>query len=393
MERFWTSLCAAQADNARSSLTLGAGAEWGGTPGGGHSMFVRDCYKQLDCAVAASRFSLVRGTPGVGKSMFALYHAWSSLQRGGVDAIVYDYVVEATRKLRVIVERGVARDVEPGLLERLLEDATTLYIADGTAPSRSTCRTLVVTSPKREIWKDWGKELDVAEFILPPFDSSEIHLCRELCFPLLDDLGVSRSFDIWGGSARLVLRQHVKTSTPAFLRELAASLTFDVLESTIHDLASAGSASAEMSQRVVHMVPDDDSLRSFHLRFASRRMSDIFYSLLQSAGEERIRRFMASSEASLSMGALRGQVFERLALSILSRAGRASAIELSEIGRGTSSDELLIDRDVLLFDHISFAVNKVRQCQRAGEVPPLCRPRAANFPTWDAASIDAMADA
>jgi hypothetical protein len=229
----------------------------------------------------------------------------------------------------------------------------------------------------------------VAEFFLPPFDSSEIQLCRELCFPLLDELGVSRSFDIWGGSARLVLRQHVKTSTPAFLRELAASLTFDVLESTIHDLASAGSASAEMSQRVVHMVPDDDSLRSFHLRFASRRMSDIFYSLLQSAGEERIRRFIASSEASPSMGALRGQVFERLALSILSRAGRASAIELSEIGRGTSSDELLIDRDVLLFDHISFAVNKVRQCQRAGEVPPLCRPRAANFPTWDAAAIDA----
>ena len=31
----------------------------------------------------------------------------------------------------------------------------------------------------------------------------------------------------------------------------------------------------------------------------------------------------------------------------------------------------------------------VRRCQDAGEVPPLCCPRAANFATWDAAAIDA----
>ena len=31
----------------------------------------------------------------------------------------------------------------------------------------------------------------------------------------------------------------------------------------------------------------------------------------------------------------------------------------------------------------------MRACQLAGETPPLCRPHAANFATWDAAAIDA----
>jgi hypothetical protein len=30
----------------------------------------------------------------------------------------------------------------------------------------------------------------------------------------------------------------------------------------------------------------------------------------------------------------------------------------------------------------------MQRCKQAGETLPLCRPRAANFPTWDAAAID-----
>jgi hypothetical protein len=343
MAQFWTALCSARPDDEeRRSLTLTNGAEWGGTPGGGHTMFVRDCYKRLDAAVTASQFALVRGSPGIGKSMFALYHGWATLQReGGVTTIVYDYVVEASRKLRVIVEWGAARSVEPRLLERLLYAQTTLYIADGTAPSESSCRTLVVTSPKRDVWKEWAKVRDVTELFIPPFDAHEIKSCRSLCFPTLDEASVLQAFDLWGGSARLVLRHHAKAAKSAFQREMAASLTFDALECTVHDLASIGSASADTPQHVVHMIPDDSSLLSFHLRFASRHMSEIFYTLLQSAGEERIRRFLAASETSPSMGTLRGQVFERLALSTLCRAGVVAIKELGVSACGTPADATL----------------------------------------------------
>jgi hypothetical protein len=390
-ELFFMALLEARHDAAARSLTLpaGAGAEWGGAAGSGRTLFVRQCYDALDAAAAANRFALVRGTPGIGKSMFALYHVWRALQRGGVDAVVYDCAFGAAPALRVILERGVARHVEPRPIERLLFAGSTLYVADGAPPSLSSCRTLVVTSPKREVWRDWAKGLDVAEFFVPPFDAEEMERCRALCFPALDAAAVARSFDVWGGSAQLVLRHHEKASAPHFQRELASSLTFDALLSVVHDLAAGGSASADTPQRVVHMVPAED-LCSFELRFASRHMLDVFYALLQHTGAERVRGFVAAAESSPAMAPLRGQLFERLALAVLCRAGGEALplFALSDSARSVLAAEPRVDRSVLFFRSVGEAAAAVRACQLAGETPPLCRPCAANFATWDAAAID-----
>ena len=185
------------------------------------------------------------------------------------------------------------------------------------------------------MWKEWAKELDVAEFFVPPFDADETERCRALCFPALDAAAVAHAYEVWGGSARLVLRQHSKTAAPFALRELAASLTFDALCSVVHDLAAAGSASADTPQRVVHMVPGDPALRSFELRFASRHMCDLFYGLMERAGAARVRDFVAAAEASPAMAPLRGQLFERLALAALCRGGAdLPIVALGESARG-----------------------------------------------------------
>ena len=228
----------------------------------------------------------------------------------------------------------------------------------------------------------------MAKLFLPHFAADEVERCRALAFAALDAEGVARAFDVWGGSARLVLRQHAEAATLAFQHELAASLTYDALVSAVHDLAVAGSASADTPQRVVHMVPDDASLRSFHLRFASRHMRDLFYDLLQRAGEERIRAFIAAAGVSPAMGSLRGQVFERFALGFLRRAGSAALLELGAHARGVAAAQALADRPVFFFGRVEEAVAETLRCAAAGETPPLCCPRAMNFPTWDAAMID-----
>lgn len=390
-ELFFAALPAAWHDAEARSLTLpaGAGAEWGGAAGSGRTLFVRECYDTLDAAAAVNRFALVRGTPGIGKSMFALYHVWRALQRGGVDAVVYDCAFGAASVLRIILEKGVARNVEPRPIERLLYAASTLYVADGTPPSLSSCRTVVVTSPKRDVWKEWAKGLDVADFFVPPFAADEMERCRALCFPALDAAAVARSFDVWGGSARLVLRHHEKASALHFQREVALSLTFDALRSVVHDLAAGGSASADTPQRVVHMFPAED-LCSFELRFASRHMLDVFYGLLQHTSAERVRGFVAAAESSPAMAPLRGQLFERLALAALCCRGEALPLfALGDSVRSALAGEPLVDRGVHFFRSVEEAAAAVRACQLAGETPPLCRPRAANFATWDAAAIDA----
>ena len=189
--------------------------------------------------------------------------------------------------------------------------------------------------------------------------------CRALCFPALDAAAVARSFDVWGGSARLVLRHHEKASAPHVQRELASSLTLDALLSVVHDLAVGGSASADTPQHVVHMVPAED-LRSFELRFASRHMLGVFCALLQHTSAERVRGFIAAAESSPAMAPLRGQLFERLALAALCRRGAGGeALPLFALSDSARSAEE--------------AAAAVRACQLARETPPLCRPRAAQL--------------
>jgi hypothetical protein len=186
-----------------------------------------------------------------------------------------------------------------------------------------------------------------------------------------------------------VLQHHVKAAAAPYQRELEASLTFDALASVVHDLAASGSASADTPQHVVHMMPADD-MRSFGLCFASRHMRDLFFDRMERAGADRVRDFVAAAETSLAMASLRGQLFERLAMAVLCRSGDALPLfALGEAARGAQTLEPLVDRDVLFFRTVEEAASSVRSCQAISARPPLCRPRASNFPTWYAAAVDA----
>lgn len=355
-------------------------------------MYVRPCYAVLADAVRQSPvFSLVRGTPGVGKSMFGLYFAWTHMQQSGAGAVVYDYVVEQTQKLRVIVKDGAARVVVPSPLELLLESTSTLYIADGTPPSPSTCKTLVVTSPKRGVYKEWLKDRRVAELFMPPFTAVEMEVCRGLCFPSISGVAVARLFDTWGGSARLVLKNHDKSRGSGYMAHFRSTLQFDVLERAVRELFEGGTETAsDVPHLVLHIVADE-GLRSFHLEFASLFACDAFYEAMERAGEDRVRSFIAAAESEPAMGSLRGLLFERVALAALCRDGDVTSYPLSPAGRGDVSRRHLPARAALMFG----GVNDVAQLsvelarRQEGVAPaPLCRPRAANFPTWDACAVE-----
>jgi len=63
-------------------------------------------------------------------------------------------------------------------------------------------------------------------------------------------------------------------------------------------------------------------------------------------------------------------------------------VELGADARGAASLEALTDRRVFVFGGVEEAAAEVRRCASIGEALPLCRPRASNFPTWDAATVD-----
>ena len=89
--QFWTSLSAAEVDSS-DILHLASGTHWLGDAGMQDNLYVRDCYREpfqlIRNATAPARGYdkvrkvLVTGTPGIGKSQFALYFLWQLSKEG-----------------------------------------------------------------------------------------------------------------------------------------------------------------------------------------------------------------------------------------------------------------------------------------------------------------------
>ena len=280
MEKFWRCLASAHLDASTSVLSFAHGTTLHGVSS---SILVRDCYDTLAAAVQKAPLrALVRGTPGVGTTVFAVYFAWLHLRRPGVGAIVYD-----AWNTRVVIKDGAARLVEQHPLcdHLLLDDPTTLYIADGTPPSPSSCCTLVVAAPVRRLFGRWLKDSHkVVQLFVPPFTADEMERCRARCYPHLDAAAVARAFDTWGGTARRVLRDHQGSWTrlPAYL----SCMSLDGLDSALRVLLwAAVEAESDAPHDLLHLVPTDGRLRGSQVAFASRFGADAFYNALRYAGE------------------------------------------------------------------------------------------------------------
>ena len=86
---FWLSLPQAQVDK-HGILTLSRNTTFLGDLKGEDRLYVRDCYRELydvivertTCGARPARRMVITGTPGIGKSLFALYCLWRLSREG-----------------------------------------------------------------------------------------------------------------------------------------------------------------------------------------------------------------------------------------------------------------------------------------------------------------------
>ena len=110
--------------------------------------------------------------------------------------------------------------------------------------------TLLVTSPRKDHWHEFDKEMDCSMFFFPVFTLDEMRACRDQCFPGVGEAGMLSRFARWGGIPRYVLAKR----EAADQEQLEASLNRTTLESVIERSATLElSCDQDMSDRLLHI--------------------------------------------------------------------------------------------------------------------------------------------
>lgn len=144
-----------------------------------YDRFIEEQLENFRNPIGLSR-KVVMGTPGIGKSSFAVYATWRALKMGKI--VVYQHVNELGRYN--ILNPGlnsmrVYKNDEP---PPELQDPSTIYIVDGMTPYGNVeAFTLLVTSPDEKRIHQWKKD-SAKLFFIPTWTLDELKLMRTHCY-------------------------------------------------------------------------------------------------------------------------------------------------------------------------------------------------------------------
>jgi hypothetical protein len=188
------------------------------------------------------------GNPGIGKSAFGMYALFRAVRDGRT-------VVYASSKSGeyLVFEGGAVHEVNSlrdVYARRLLAKPETVLICDSMIPPVCKAFTLLVTSPRKDRWYEFDKEMDCTMFFFPVFTLDEMRACRDECFPNVDAAGMLSRFTRWGGIPRYVLAK-LSLADQQKLEDAVYSTTLDsVIE---HSGTLEVKSDMEMSHRLLHV--------------------------------------------------------------------------------------------------------------------------------------------
>ncbi|GIL61068.1 hypothetical protein Vafri_15463 [Volvox africanus] len=212
VQLFWQALLALPSIIVGSFLTLPSNVYLLGTKSLGSSLLVRHCYRgifdqmmELRSSNGMSRF-LITGTPGIGKSFFAVVLMGWLVQEKGVSTIILDFdglkYLFTTNGTDIKVEMGSEMD----FIEEV-NDPKTWWIVDTGTAFRRPASTVLLASPDRQRYKEFLKFQGTTTLFMPIWTDDEIKECRIRLYPHLSDATVRDLVWKWGNIPRYVLEK------------------------------------------------------------------------------------------------------------------------------------------------------------------------------------------
>jgi hypothetical protein len=273
-----------------------------------------------------------------------------------------------------------------------------VLICDGITPPICSAFTVLITSPRRERWKEFDKCIDARRLFFPVFSRHEIEDMRGACFPQLSgpeaEAGVQERYDKWGGIPRYVLGKLDK-GVQGLLERATTRINVSAL---LRDL-DKGEIESDMtvSHRLVHLKPageradgpfaDPRSADSYvfaRSELCSAHIADAVLRAVEQRDLDHLHSMLADGLANATFARLYGSLFERAALRALAAGGKFERYDLTN---ATAAPHLVLaPSSIVTFTSATHLAEEVRARKALGTLDTaVFVPRSKNFTAVDAA--------
>ena len=200
---------------------------------------------------------------------------------------------------------------------QVLAQPETFYVVDGVEPSRCNAKTILVTSPRKKIWHKYSQRNGAKVLFMPVWTEENIYRCRDLLYSDTPVETVEKRFCKWGGVARYVLRYAKDKAKQKVLKEAIGQADLKLIVSA--SVESSG-VECDVSHRLLHFrVTRDFGYEGFD--FATNYIAEKVFHTLYQCNRIELINFLSASHQLNDVAGLRGILFERNALSVLSQGG------------------------------------------------------------------------
>ncbi|CAJ0648315.1 15576_t:CDS:2, partial [Entrophospora sp. SA101] len=272
-------------------------------------LYIRPCWHQLLQLVlnCESPRVYIGGTPGCSKTCFGDFLITELIKRN------HTVVIQTVRNpdTLYICQNGKATQAGKSASIRELENLDNWYICDGVKPCYARARSVLISSPRESIRKEFMKWDDNDRkdlpslpecFYMPTWSIDELMDCCERCYPNISIDNLRSLFTKWGGIPRFIFA--VNGSDDAFNKAISRTNWQLVV-----DYAGKTDCPLEITHKVVHLSVSDD-LKQYYVIFASPYVSQLIMAQLSKQERRKVLQWLGTSAGSQVQASFRGYVFE-----------------------------------------------------------------------------------
>lgn len=340
-----------------------------------NKLFVRAFYDRFICdqlnnfETSDSVFGkhLIMGTPGIGKSSFALY-ALSAALKLNKTVIYRHYLTLEFSYIFCPGSKGRVIQISREEYFTLLMNPAVVYIVDGVIPEAARAFTVYVSSPDYARTYQWSKQDNTRVSFFPPWTVLELQMLVDSCYSSrLSIQDIQARFDVVGGCPRLIVNEDewkdrdflLKKGVPRALQQFK---TLEIKPAYFY----------VTSQRLMHIFVNLSTFKISHLGFASDYVEDLLLTALFVQDRAAVSRFINAAQGEPTLAVTAGKIFKYGVGEVLATFGDEVARPL----RVSTETELLLP----------FPKNsKIRKAARISEICVSDDPVVWKMPTGNAA--------
>ncbi|CAI2182402.1 1023_t:CDS:2, partial [Funneliformis geosporum] len=361
-------------------------------------LYIRNCYRDLAKIAFNKKMKKrlrISGNPGVGKTLFGYYLLYLLSQ----DNIVTIYEHHASKTVIIFDKNNVFRTSNIKVIESYQKNSDAWYIVDGRKPVKANARTVLLCSPRKDIYRDFDKFGLSTIRIMPVWKRKEIDDCRDKIFCNVKKEKVEELFLRWGGIPRFVLEQADDEAHQNQLDKAIKKCNMDIF-----NYIGDSTGTDEMSHKLVHIytnlpftneeaVNDENQMdldtsssdimldrdgKEAYTKEIIRFASDYTKKEVTETLEEQIRNKLRT-ETNLSLKAgisnsLLGMSFEQIGHRVLRDGGNFKTRSLEHIG---VEEDLTINKQSEILEFFKSNISAI-------EDGKYYKPVEQNFPSIDA---------